>query len=42
MNLMSDIALIALLVPLAAFIGVGLWITIAMLIETSIEDGIGQ
>lgn len=39
---MSDIALIALIVPLAAFIVVGLWITVALLVEDSIGREIGR
>jgi hypothetical protein len=39
---MSDIGLIALLVILAAFIGGGLWITAALLVEESIREEIGR
>ncbi len=39
---MSDIDLLALLVPLAAFIAVGLWITVALLVEDSIGREIGK
>ena len=39
---MSDIALLALLVPLAAFIAVGLWITVSLLVEDAIGREIGK
>lgn len=39
---MSDLALLGLLVPLGAFILAALWITVALLVETSVREGIGQ
>jgi hypothetical protein len=39
---MNDIALVGLLVPLAAFIIIGLWITAALLVEDSIQREIGR
>lgn len=39
---MTDLALIALLVPLGAFIVFGLWMTIAVLVEDSIGREIGR
>lgn len=39
---MNDLALAALLVPLGAFIIIGLWITVALLVEDSVQQEIGQ